>query len=105
MLVGPNSAFAPTKLAPHHKQAAKGLGAQCPQSIAPGWLLHAVLLSETPMSATPGWNKAMQGHARPRSVATHFRPSVVLQHRWGKVASCNKEGNEVNIMLTNNRPG
>ena len=62
-------------------------------------------LSGTPMSATHGWNKAMQRHARPHSAATHFRPSVVLQHKWGKVASCNKKGNEVSIMLANNTQG
>ena len=105
MLVGPNFTFTPTKLAPYHKQATKGLGAQCPQPIAPWWLLHAALLSETPMSATYGWNKAMQRHAKPHSAATHFRPSVVLQHKGGKVASCNKKGNEVGIMLANNTQG
>ena len=57
------------------------------------------------MSATRGWNKAMQRHAKPHSATTRRKPSEVLQHKWGKVASCNKEGNEVGIMLANNLQG
>ena len=51
------------------------------------------------------WNKIMQRHAKTHSATTRRKPSQVLQHRWGKVASCNKEGNEVSIMLANNWPG
>ena len=47
----------------------------------------------------------MQRHAKFHSATTRRKPSQVLQHRWGKVASCNKEGNEVSIMLANNWPG
>ena len=71
------------------------------------------------MSATHGWNKTMQKHAKPHNATAHSKPSHVLQQiatahnkpshvlqrRWGKVARCNKEGNEVGIMLANNLPG
>ena len=51
------------------------------------------------------WNKIMQKHAKSHNATAHNKPSHVLQQRWGKVASCNKEGNEVSIMLANNLPG
>ena len=53
------------------------------------------------------WDKTMQRHAKPHSATAQNKPSHVLQRtgRWGKVASCNKEGNEVSIMLANNLPG
>ena len=51
------------------------------------------------------WNKIMQRHAKPHNAATRHKPSHVLQQRWGKVASCNEEGNEVSIMLANNMQG
>ena len=50
------------------------------------------------------WNKIMQRHTKSHGAATR-RPSAVLQQRWGKVATCNKEGNEVSIMLANNVQG
>ena len=34
---------------------------------------------------------ALQKHAKPCSAATHNKLSVVLQHKWGKVAICNKK--------------
>ena len=51
------------------------------------------------------WNKIMQRHAKSHNATAHNKPSHVLQQRWGKVASCNKEGNEVSIMLANNTQG
>ena len=34
---------------------------------------------------------ALQKHAKPYSAATHNELGVVLWHRWGKVAICNKK--------------
>ena len=34
---------------------------------------------------------ALQKHAKHCSAATHNKPSVVLQHKRGKVAICNKK--------------
>ena len=34
---------------------------------------------------------ALQKHAKPYSAATHNKLSVVLWHRWGRAAICNKK--------------
>ena len=44
------------------------------------------------------WNKTMQKHTKSHCGSTQHRPSVMLKHKWGKVASCNTQGNEVSIM-------
>ena len=42
---------------------------------------------------------ALQKHTKPHSAATHNKLSVVPQHRWGKVAICNKKVMEWAICL------
>ena len=46
------------------------------------------------------WRRIMHKHAMPHSATAKQWPQAMLKHRWGKVATCNTQGNEVSVWLT-----
>ena len=44
--------------------------------------------------------RIMHKHAMPHSATAKQWPQAMLKHRWGKVATCNTQGNKVSVWLT-----
>ena len=50
------------------------------------------------------WGKLMHKHAKTHNTSKKPRPTAMLRRKWGMVARCNTQGNEVSILLPNNKP-
>ena len=50
------------------------------------------------------WGKSMHKQAKTHPSSPKLRPTVLLRMKWGMVARCNTQGNEVSILLPNNKP-